>query len=56
MESTEQVAQTVVSTIIYLASETMPFGFLYQERLVVSFIYYTSGDRGNLDGSFEVKP
>lgn len=49
MESIEQVPQTVISAIIYLASETMPFGFLYQERLVVSFIY-TSVDRGNLDG------
>lgn len=55
VESIEQVAQTVISTIIYLASETMPFGFLYQERLVVSFIY-TSGDWGNLDGSFVLKP
>lgn len=35
--------------------ETMPFGFLYQERLVVSFIY-TRVDRGNLDGSFVLKP
>lgn len=54
MESTEQVAQTVISTIIYLASEIMPFGFLYQERLVVSFIY-TRVDRGNPDGSFVLK-
>lgn len=49
MESIEQVAQAVISAIIYLASETMLYGFLYQERLVVSFIY-TSVDRGNLDG------
>lgn len=55
MESIEQVAQSVISTLIYLASETMPFGFLYQEMLVVSFIY-TSVDRGNLDGSFVLKP
>lgn len=49
MENTEQVPQTVVSTIIYLAFESTPFGFLVQGRLVVSLIYMCVY-RGNLDG------
>lgn len=55
MRSTGQVADTAIPTIIYLASEAMPFGFLCQGRLVVSFIS-KSVDRGNLDGSFVLKP
>lgn len=31
-ENIEQVPQTVASTIIYSAFESMPFGFLYQGR------------------------
>lgn len=54
-EDVEQVPQTVFcwffffSTIIYLGFESMPFGFLYQGRLLVSFIY-TCVYRGHQDG------